>query len=345
MLTDILQEIALGPESPSEPCPDPARLREAFEVIMRGDAKPAQVAALLMGLRCRGERPEHLKAAIDVMLEHSVPLPLAPNRPVLVDTCGPGGIGRSTVNVSTATALLAATAGVPVAKHGNRSITSRSGSADALEALGFKLDCAPETSARLLEKHNFCFLFAPAYHPAMKHAGPIRRELSIRTIFNLAGPLSNPARPTHQLLGVGTRELLGLMAETLRLIGRKRALIVHGRDGSDEISLSQVTEGLHLREDGSFEDFILSPHDLDLHPQDRESLVIESPQESAAVIRRVLAGEPGPVADEINVNVAAVLWLADRAIDIKHGFNMAREVQQSGAGLKLLNAIVEECNQ
>ncbi len=339
MLEHILQELSDGPADPHEPCPDPRLLEGAIRVIMKGEALPSQIAALLMGLRCRGERAEHLKVVVDVMLENAVPFPGREARTMLFDTCGPGGVGRSIVNISTATALLCAAHGVPVAKHGNRSISSRAGSADTLEAMGMKLDCSPEASARSLAAHNFCFLFAPMYHPSMRHAGTTRKEIKFRSIFNLAGPLSNPALPTHQLVGVGKRELMEPIVKTLKLLGRRRALVVHGRNGMDEISLSQVTEALHLREDGKIETLVIEPRDFGVELTELTDLVIVSPADSAARIRRVLEGEPGPLADEINANVAAILWLADRASSFGHGFMMAREVQQSGHGAALLENV------
>lgn len=340
MLSHILQQIAEGPSEPGEICPDPKLLDGAIQVLMHGQGSPEQVAALLMGLRVRGEKAEHLQAVVEVMLEHARSFP-RPNVPMLFDTCGPGGAGRSIVNISTATALLAAAAGVPVAKHGNKSVSSRSGSGNVLEALGLKLDCSPETSAKMLQEIGFCFLFAPFYHPAMKHVMPVRREIKVRSIFNLAGPLSNPARPTHQLVGVVERHLVEVMAQTLQLLGRDRALIVHGRNGMDEVSLTQVTEGLLLNSRGELEDFILSPHDLGVEMIERADLVIESPEDSAVKIKQVLEGEGGPIADEINANVAAILWLADKAADMPHAFMLAREVQGSGAGAKLLARAIE----
>ncbi len=338
MMFDALLEIVEGAER-GRPCPDPALLKEAVSTIMRGEAKPTEIAALLTGLRCRGEHAEHLQAVVEVMLEHATPFEPDHNDYPLFDTCGTGGDGHGTVNISTACALLAAAAGIHVAKHGNRSVSSKSGSADVLEVLGLKIDVAPEVSARLLHECQFCFLFAPMYHPAMKHAGPVRKELRFRTIFNLAGPLSNPARPSHQLVGVPERQLIEPMARTLRLLGRHRALVVHGVNGVDEISLTQVTEGLHLREDGRLETFRLDPSDLGLQMIEMAELVAADPQDSAEKIRRVLEGEPGPIADEININLAAVLWMAGQEPDISEGFNRAREIQQSGAAARLLTEI------
>ncbi len=344
MLEHILNDLAEGPTEPGEICPDPKLLEGAIQVVMSGEATSSQIGALLMGLRCRGEKPEHLKAVVDVMLSHATAFPNAGSHDVLLDTCGPGGVGRSTVNISTATALMSAAGGVKVAKHGNRSVSSKAGSADTLEALGIKIDCAPELSAKSLEETNFCFLFAPLYHPAMKHAGPVRKEVKFRSIFNLAGPLSNPALPTYQLVGVGRRALMRPYIETLKLLGRKRAMVVHGRNGLDEISLAQVTEGYLLQENGEIESITFSPSDFDVDMIDMADLVIDSPQDSANKIREYLGGKTGPIADEINANVAAVLLLAGKAETIGQGFMMAREIQSSGAGAKLLERVVQITN-
>ncbi len=343
MMYDALVEIVEGSDR-GRPCPRPELLKEAVRIVMRGEAKPAEIAALLTGLRCRGEHAEHLQAVVEAMLEHSTPFTANHNDYPLFDTCGTGGDGHGTVNISTACALLAASAGIHVAKHGNRSVSSKSGSADVLEVLGLKIDVPPEKSARLLHDYNFCFLFAPMYHPAMKHAGPVRKELRFRTIFNLAGPLSNPAKPSHQLVGVAEPHLIEPMAVTLKLLGRHRALVVHGVNGVDEISLTQVTEGLHLREDGRLETFRLNPGDLGLEMIEMAELVAQDPQDSAAKIKRVLEGEPGPIADEININLAAVLWLAGEEPDLEEGFNRAREIQQSGAGARMLQELIQATN-
>jgi anthranilate phosphoribosyltransferase len=336
MILNLLEQLAEGNRNHDPVFPDPAILADVLREVMRGNVPPTQLAALLMGLRCCKEQAEHLKAVVDVMLENAVEFPGVGSVPMLFDTCGTGGDQLSTVNISTAAALLAATAGIPVAKHGNRAVSSKCGSAEVLEALGVKIDLEPEASARVLSELNFCFLFAQKYHPAMKHAGPVRRELRFRSIFNLAGPLSNPARPTHQLVGVSRRELLMPMIETLRLLGRRQALVVHGRNGEDEISLTTVTEGYHLRADGHIAEFYLDPLDLDLQIADMADLVVGDTTESAAKLERVLGGEPGPIADIINLNLAGVLLLAEKAPNMKVAFNEAREIQQSGQGAKLL---------
>lgn len=340
MITKVLQQLAEGVE-PGRTCPDPKALGGAIRDVMEGRATAGQIAALLMGLRCRGELAEHIKSVVDVMLDVCRPFPTDENWPQLFDTCGTGGDRHGTVNISTAAALLAATAGLPVAKHGNRAMSSRSGSADVLEALGVKIDLDPAHCASLLKETNFTFLFAPSWHPAMRHAGPVRRELRFRSIFNIAGPLSNPAHPTHQLVGVSDPDLVEPVAETLSLLGRRRALVVHGANGEDEISLTQITTGLHLNEKGELESFYLEPSELGLRAVELAELVADGPEDSAARVREVLEGRPGPIADVINLNLAAVIFLSGREPSMVHAFNHAREVQGSGKGLETLNQIIE----
>lgn len=340
MLSHILQEIVDGPSEPGELCPDPKLLNGAFHVLMRGLARPEQTAALLMGLSVRGVRSEHLEACISAMLDHVLPFNMKQEYPMLVDTCGTGGSGRTTVNISTTAGLILAAAGIPVAKHGNWGVSSRSGSANVMEEFGYKINCSSERSVKILEETNFCFLFAPFYHPAMGHAGPIRREIKIRTIFNLAGPLSNPARPNVQLLGVTRRDLMGVMIETLKKLGRKRALVVHDRNGMDEMSLTQVTECLHLREDGHIEELYFEPRDFGVEMIEMADLVVESPAESAQKVRQILEGADGPASDQANANVAAVLWMANKAGRMDDAFEMAREVQRSGKAAELLDKVI-----
>lgn len=340
MIAKVLHQLVDGVE-PGQLCPNPDDLGAAIRDVMEGRATAGQIAALLMGLRCHGEKAEHVKAVVDVMLEVCQPFPTERLTPQLFDTCGTGGDRHGTVNISTAAALLAAAAGLPVAKHGNRAMSSRSGSADVLEALGMKIDLSPERCGKLLEKTNFTFLFAPTWHPAMRHAGPVRRELRFRSIFNIAGPLSNPAHPTHQLVGVSDPDLIEPVAETLRLLGRRRALIVHGANGEDEISLTQITTGLHLTEQGELEPFYLEPSELGLKAVELAALVADGPADSAARVRRVLEGETGPVADVINLNLAAVIHLSGKEPTMVHAFNHAREIQGSGRAAQLLDEIIE----
>lgn len=342
MILEALEQLARGPDLDYEIVPNPETLRGAMRQVMDGEATSAQLAGLLMGLRCRGEQAEHLREVVAVMLEKATPIPVEPRPAALFDTCGTGGDQHGMVNVSTAAGLLAGSFGLPVAKHGNRSVSSKSGSADVLEALGYKIDLSPERSAQLLAKHNFCFLFAPLYHGAMKHAGPTRRELKMRTIFNLAGPLSNPARASHQLVGVSESRLVEPVAKTLQLLGAKRALVVYGRNGEDEISLTTMTEGLHLREDGRLEGWSLDPLDMGLEICEMADLVVDGPEASAAALRDILAGKDGPMADLVNLSFAATLFLADRVGDMYSGFQMAQQHQRSGAAAAWFEALAKE---
>lgn len=309
--------------------------------FLEGKASTAQIAAFLMAVKMTGETGHEVDAFVEVMLEHSTPFIRPKTSEPIVDTCGTGGDGHGTFNISTATALLAAAAGVRVAKHGNRSASSRCGSADVLEQLGYRLDIDPADSARMLESHKFCFLFAPQYHPAMKNAAEARRELRIPTLFNLCGPLANPARPSHQLVGVASADLAEPMAHALRLLGSKGALVVHGADGLDEISLAQVTEGVHLDASGRMHHWHISPSDFGFKPVELAELVGGDAVENASILRRVLSGVQGPHADIVNLNAAAVLWLVGVEQTMQQGLAHAREVQRSGAAARLLDEILE----
>lgn len=308
--------------------------------IIRGEANPASLGALLMGLRLRGEDGPALTGFVKAMREAALTLPRTGDGDV-VDTCGTGGDGRGSFNISTAAALLLASMGVAVAKHGNRSASGSTGSADVLEALGLPLDVAPTRSATLLRETSFCFLFAPAYHPGMKHAGPVRRELGIRTIFNLCGPLSNPARPTHQLVGVSNPRFVPAVAEALAAIGVRGALVVHGAGGYDEITLAGESSGLRVHEDGSVTPWSTSPEQLGIAGTAEPDAAAMSPTESAAMMQRVLSGEAGHEADTVCANVAALLWLLGRHTSMRDAFADAREHQRSGAAATHFARILE----
>lgn len=340
MIKDLLEEIARGPSS-DELCPEPEGLREAMRLVMAGEVVPEQLAALLMGLRCRGEQAEHLNEVVRVMLENALEFPYDTGEEPLYDTCGTGGDYHGTINVSTGAALLAAAAGLKVAKHGNRSVSSKSGSADVLEKLGIQIDCSPAVSAAMLRDHNFCFLFARTYHPAMKHAAPTRAALRFRTIFNLAGPLSNPAGANRQLVGVAEHDMIYPMAEALRLLGRQRALVVHGRNREDEISVTTVTEGIELREDGTLHDFYFDPAAMDIRVSEMADLVVNDPDDSAAKLKEILEGADNPMADAVNVNFGATLYLAGQAGDIGSAVQMAYEFQRTGQAAELLPKLAE----
>jgi anthranilate phosphoribosyltransferase len=314
----------------------PAALAEAaMDELMDGEAPAVQVAALLAMLRVRGESPEELAAFARVMRARAVPV-RAPEG--AVDLCGTGADGLHTLNVSTLAAFVVAGAGTPVAKHGNRAITSRCGSADLIEALGIPLDPGPEAVGRAIEETGFGFMFAPSYHPAMRHAMPIRRELPMRTAFNLLGPISSPAGVRRQLLGVADPRLLPLLAGALARLGTIRALVVHGADGTDELSLdgpSQaiLVEGLETRE------LVIDAADLGLNPAPVAAIAGGDAQMNAAIAMSVLGGEPGPARDVVVLNAAAALFVAGAVESVADGIAPAGAAIDSGRAAEVVTAL------
>ena len=313
----------------------PAPLAEAaMEELMDGAAPPVQVAALLGMLRVRGETAEEVAAFARVMRARSVRVE-APDD--AVDLCGTGADGLQTFNISTLASFVVAGAGAPVAKHGNRAITSRCGSADLVEALGIPLDPGPEAVARSIRETGFGFMFAPSYHPAMKHAMPIRRELPMRTVFNLLGPLSSPARVRRQLLGVADAGLVTLIAEALSRLDTERAIVVHGADGSDELSLAGPNHTV-LVEGGVTRDLIIDAAELGLAPAPLGALNGGDAQLNAAITVSVLGGEPGPARDVVLLNAGAALFVAGRALDVAEGVALAAASIDTGRAADVVSA-------
>ena len=311
----------------------PAPLAEAaMEELMDGVASPVQVAALLAMLRVRGETPEELAAFARVMRSRAVRVD-APEG--AVDLCGTGADGSHTFNISTLASFVVAGAGVPVAKHGNRAITSLTGSADLIEALGIPLDPGPEAVARSIVETGFGFMFAPAYHPAMKHAAPIRRELPMRTIFNLLGPISSPAGVRHQLLGVADPRLVPLIAGALSRLETRRAIVVHGADGTDELSLAAPNRAL-LVEDGSTRELVIDAAEVGLQRADATALAGGDARVNAAITLSVLGGEPGPARDVVVLNAAAALLVAGRVDSVAEGVVLAAESIDNGRGAEVV---------
>jgi anthranilate phosphoribosyltransferase len=313
----------------------------AMEEIMTGIATPSQLGAFLTALRLRGETVEEVTGLARVMREKAVHVPL-PTGMRAVDTCGTGGDAAGTFNVSTAAGLVVAATGQPVAKHGNRAATSRSGSADVLEALGVKLELGPDQVARCVCDIGFGFMFAPAYHPAMRHVGPTRREIGIRTVFNILGPLTNPASASYQVLGVADAALLRLMGEALVRLGCERALVVHGEDGVDEISLSAPTRVCEVRGDtGTLVEYVIQPEDFGLSARPRDEVRGGDAAQNAALLRGLLSGEEaGAPADMVALNAGAALFVTDRTDSLADGVRQAREVLRSGAGRSILESLV-----
>jgi anthranilate phosphoribosyltransferase len=313
----------------------------AMEEIMTGVATPSQLGAFLTALRLKGETVEELTGLARVMREKAVHVSL-PSGIQAVDTCGTGGDAAGTFNVSTAAGLVVAASGQPVAKHGNRAATSRSGSADVLEALGVKLELGPEQVARCIDEAGFGFMFAPAYHPAMRHVGPTRREIGIRTVFNILGPLTNPAGASYQVLGVADPSLLRLMGEVLLRLGCARALIVHGEDGVDELSLAAPTRVCDVRgAEGRLEEYTVSPEEAGLSVRPREEVRGGDAAQNAALLRGLLAGEEaGAPTDMVALNAGAALLVTNRAESLSDGVRQAREVLRSGRARQTLDNVV-----
>ncbi len=305
--------------------------------IMSGEATPVQIGAFATALRMKGETAGEIAGCARAMRAKCVRVVTA-TKP-LMDTCGTGGDGANTFNVSTAVALVIAGAGVAVAKHGNRSVSSRCGSADVLEALGVRIDLKPEQMARCIDEAGIGFLFAPLLHPAMKHAAIPRREIGIRTIFNILGPLTNPASASSQLLGVYDPNLVETLAEVLGILGVDSALVVHGAGGLDELSLSGTNRVTRLRA-GRLDSFYVDPRDLGLPLAQSTEIRGGSPEENAAMMKAVLGGERGPVCDTVLLNAAAGLVAAGRADGFEEGLGLAAQSIDGGAALGKLDALV-----
>ena len=309
----------------------------AMTEIMEGRAAPAQIAGLLVGLAMKGERPAEIVGLARAMRAHAVPLSTA--HPDVFDTCGTGGDRSGTFNISSCAAVVLAACGVRVAKHGNRSVSSLSGSADVFEALGVRVAAPPPVVERCLSEANIGFFFAPTFHPSMRHAAQTRGQLGIRTAFNLLGPLTNPAGATHQLVGVPRPELTELMARALLLLGSERAWVVHGADGIDEISTTGYTKVSEGR-DGQVNTFYLHPADVGVPKAAPEALRGASAQDNARTIEGVLEGNPGPARDVVLLNAGAALFIAGRAATVKDGIAQAAAAIDRGAARTTLSTLI-----
>jgi anthranilate phosphoribosyltransferase len=317
----------------------------AMEAIMSGTATDAQIAAFLTALRMKGETVEELIGFAQVMRQKVVRIRTradevaaltGTDREMLIDTCGTGGDATGTFNVSTATAFVVAGAGLKVAKHGNRSVSSRSGSADVLEALGAKLDLAPEQIAQAIETVGVGFMFAPSHHPAMKHAAPVRKELGVRTIFNILGPLTNPAGAQRQLMGVFHPDLVGIQTRVLQRLGAKHVMVVYGKDGLDEISISGETAVGELA-NGEIREYELHPSQFGLEVYDRRAIQVNSVDESRQMILAVLENQPGPALNIVLLNAGAALYVAGVAKSLAEGIDKAREAVGKGKARQKLD--------
>ncbi len=327
MLEIVLPRVVAG-ESLTE-----AEMSAAVDEMMLGQASEARIAALLTALRIKGETVDEIAGAAAAMRRHMTPIRHL--HPVLIDTCGTGGDGSGTFNISTAAALITAAAGLPVAKHGNRAITSKSGSADVLAELGVNVEADVARVEGALSKLGIAFCFAPLLHAAMKHVGPVRKQLGFPTIFNVLGPLANPAAAPFQLIGVAKAPLREKLAHALLRLGTRRAAVVWGANGMDEVSLSGPTH-VSLASEGRVEELLWTPADFGLPTSPVTSLAASGPQASAAIIQQILQGEKGPPRDIVVANAAAALWLAGRADTLAFAARDAEAAIDSGAAARLL---------
>ncbi|MEW6592651.1 MAG: anthranilate phosphoribosyltransferase [Candidatus Hadarchaeota archaeon] len=312
---------------------------DAMRCLMAGEATQAQIAAFLAALRMKGETVPEITAFARTMREFAAKI-----RPkvdgTLVDTCGTGGDMVKTFNVSTAAMFAAAGAGVPIAKHGNRSVTSKAGSADVIEALGAKIDLPPESAQTCIEKIGIGFMFAPMFHVAMKHAAPVRREMGIRTVFNILGPLTNPAGAQAQVLGVYEAGLTEKLAHVLKNLGSKRAMVVHGLDGLDEISTLGKTQISELK-DGAVKTYSVVPEDFGMSRASADEIAGKDAAENAKILLNVLSGEHGARRDIVILNAAAAIVVGGKARDLKEGMAAAAKAIDSGKALEKVVALVE----
>ncbi|MBZ5718861.1 MAG: anthranilate phosphoribosyltransferase [Acidobacteriia bacterium] len=347
MITDILHLVANHRQSLSR-----EQARGVMSEILAGECTDAQIAALLVALHMKGETVEEIVGFAEAIRAAAAPLSLDQNstvdvsgteRDALVDTCGTGGDTSGTFNISTATALVVAGAGVRVAKHGNRSVTSKCGSADVMEALGVNINLPPARLAACLEEVGIVFLFAPAMHSAMKYVQPARRELRLRTVFNLLGPLTNPARASAQVVGVYSSELVEKLAEALSMLGLHRAVVVHGLDGLDEITVTAPTRIAEVRE-GSVRTYEVTPEEFGIKRAPMENIMGGDANANAAIIREVLGGVKSPQRDVVLLNAAAALVAASRADHLADALPLAAQAIDSGEAAEKLNALVKFTN-
>ena len=310
-----------------------------MRLIMRGELSPVMTAAIVTGLRVKKETIGEITAAAQVMREFSTKV-VVQDATHLVDIVGTGGDGAGTFNISTCAMFVIAAAGGKVSKHGGRSVSSKSGSADAMEALGVQINLAPQAIARCIAEVGIGFMFAPNHHPAMKNVAPVRKELGVRTLFNILGPLTNPASAPNILMGVFHEDLVGIQVRALQRLGAEHALVVYGRDGLDEISLGATTLVGELK-DGAVREYELHPEDFGLPMASTRALKVENPEESKAMLLAVLAGAPGPARDIVCLNAGAALYAANVVATIAEGILRAQQAIDSGAARAKLDALVE----
>ncbi len=318
---------------------DGSMVETVFGALMAGSLTPAQIGAILLGLSIRGETADQLAGAARAM--RAAATRITPKSAPLLDTCGTGGDGANTFNISTAVSLVVAACGQAVAKHGNRAISSKSGSADVLEALGVNLAISPQQVADCIDRVGIGFLFAPSHHPAMRHAGAVRRDLGVRSLFNLLGPLTNPAAADYQVLGVYAHDKLELVAGALQQLGITRALVVHGRDGLDEITTTAITDAILVEQGQALRPFEIVPQDFGVPMTTPATLVGGDAATNAQILRHIFAGQQGAGRDIVLINAAAALWICGKADGIGEGLAIAAKALDSGAVQATMNALIQ----
>ena len=332
--SDALARLVRREDLPAE------RVEQVMTAVLSGELTDVQIAGFAIALRAKGESAQELAALVRTMLRFAARVVVDLDAGPVLDTCGTGGDRSRTVNVSTMAALVAAGAGVRVAKHGNRAASSACGSADVFEALGVVIDLGPDGVARCIDEAGIGFCFAPRFHPAMRYAGPARAQLGVPTTFNFLGPLANPARVRRQVVGVPDSAMAERMLATLGELGAERAMVFHGADGLDELTTTTVSDVLELR-DGDVHRSVLDPADLGIPRVEPASLVGGDPAHNADVVRRLLDGEPGPVRDVVVLNASAALVTAGVADDLAHGLDVARDAIDSGRAGTALDRFVK----
>ena len=337
MLTELIGRVSAGEDLSMD------EMSNAIHLIMQGSCEEETIGLLLMALKAKGETIDEVAGAADAMRRHMTKI--NSDHDDLLDTCGTGGSGRGTFNISTASAIVTAAAGVPVAKHGNRAMSSNTGSADVLAELGVNIEASVQQVEACLNELGICFCFAPLMHQAMRHVVPVRKKLGVRTIFNLLGPLCNPAGASYQLLGVGIPEIRPLLAGALARLGTRRALVVSGEDGMDEVSLGGPTNVTEVGGGGDSTEFVWTPEIFDLEAAGTEQMQAATPSESAARITQILSGEQGPARDVVVLNAAAALWLAGKENDPKKCAELTQSAIDSGAARDLLARLAEQSNK
>jgi anthranilate phosphoribosyltransferase len=333
MISSILNHLVDGKDLSEQ------QMEEVMDLMLSGELESSQIAGFLIALRCKGETVSEIGVAARVMRRHATGLSVPKDLPLL-DTCGTGGDGANTFNISTAAALVAAAGGATVAKHGNRSVSSKSGSADVLEALGVSMECSPERLSEILLEIGIAFLFAPAHHAATRHAVGPRRSLGIRTLFNVLGPLTNPAGAQHQVMGVFSPDLVEPIGQVLADLGAHHALVVHGAGGLDEFSLEGPNLVAEIR-NGTCDTYLLNPEEVGLSPASISALAGGEATENAEILRKIFEGEVSPRSDAVAFNAGAALYAADKTESIAEGVAQAQKLLANGAVTSKLNALVE----